>query len=499
MKGLRDGLKDGLGPSKRLDESRLLTLLGVTFNPHWSYGKLPEHLAEPYKRRDFFTMRNEIKNKLITTITGPRQVGKTTIIFQLIDYLLKNRIEPRRIVYIQLDDNSLHNLTDEPLEDSLDVYSRYVIKEPLNKLSETVYLFLDEVQYLNNWSQILKTLYDRKYRIKYFLSGSSSTEIYEASNPLQGRMNKRVISTLKFSDFASFYLQGERPKILEFSVSIRKAMKSAIETGNVKELHEIILQKMTRIAYIEDELRIKFNEYLIRGGYPGLLRLPTYSEASKLLKDSLDLSILDIVKRYQVRNPKYFEKILYLLADVTSKDVSYSSISKNLGIDKITVAEYIEYLKRTYIISLSRFFSKSAMKKLRKDYKIHINDIGLRNAIVSSLNEALLKNRTELGKVLETCTFNHAQRLQFYLSGHDNLDVGYTKIKDREIDIIINYDKYILPIEVKLLGTRSEDEIAINDFMKKHNLNFGIIITEKTLKLHNKILLLPAWLFMLCC
>ena len=179
--------------------------------------------------------------------------------------------------------------------------------------------------------------------------------------------------------------------------------------------------------------------------------------------------------------------------------MNYSSISKNLGIDKVTVAEYIEYLRRTYIISLSRFFSKSGMKRVRKDYKIHVNDIGIRNAVVSSLNETVLNDRTEFGKVLETCTFNHAQRLQFYLSGYDNVDVGYTEIKKKEIDMIINFGRYILPIEVKLLGTRSDDEAALNDFMKEHDLKLGIMVTEKTFKLHNNILLLPAWLFMLCC
>lgn len=492
-------LKDELGSPRRLDESRLLNLLSVSFNPQWSASKLPEHIVEPYRRRDFFTLRDEIKNRLVTLITGPRQVGKTTIIFQLIDYLLKSKIEPKRILYIQLDDTSLQNVTDEPLGDSLDVYSRYILKKPLNKLTETVYVFLDEIQYLENWSQIIKTLYDRKYKIKFFLSGSSSTEIFEASNPLQGRMNKRVISTLKFSDFAGFHLERERSKILNFSLNIREKIGNTMRTGNVKELYDAIMEKKMEIADIEDDLKIKFNEYLIRGGYPGLLRLPSYSQASRLLKDSLDLSILDVVKRYQIRSPKYFEKILYLLSDATSKNINYSSISKNLGIDKITVTEYIEYLKRTYIISLSRFFSTSGMKKIRKDYKIHINDIGLRNAIVSSLNETLLNNRTELGKVLETCTFNHAQRLQFYLSGYDNIDVGYTEIKKKEIDIIINFGKYILPIEVKLHGSRSHDETAVNDFMKEHGLKFGIIVTEKTLKLQNNILLLPAWLFMLCC
>ena len=499
MKKPKKNLKGDTESANQLDEPRLLNLLTISFNPHWSAGELPEYMVENFRRRDFFTLKKEIENNMITLITGPRQVGKTTIIFQLMDHLLKNGVEPKRILYLQMDDNSLQNVTDETLDDSLSVYSKYILKTPLNKLTETVYVFLDEIQYLENWSQIIKSVYDRRYKIKFFLSGSSSTEIYEASNPLQGRLTKRIISTLKFSDFVCFHLQEEREKILEFSLGVRDEIRDAIITGNVKELYGSIMEKRAEIADIEDDLKIRFNDYLIRGGYPRLLRTTTYSEASKFLKDSLDLSILDIVKRYEIRNPKYFENILYLLSDATSKNVSYSSISKNLGIDKVTVAEYIEYLKRTYIISVSRFFSTSSAKRVRKDYKIHVNDVGLRNAVVSSLNESLLNDRTELGKVLETCIYNHAQRLQFYLSGHDNIDVGYTEIRKNEIDIIINFDKHILPIEVKLLGTRPHDETAINDFMKEHDLKFGIIITEKTLKMHNNILLLPAWLFTLCC
>jgi len=417
----------------------------------------------------------------------------------LMDHLIRNGTEPKRVFYLQLDDTTLNNVTSEPLGESLDVFSRYIIKESLGKLSGTVYVFLDEIQYLEDWAQKLKTIFDRKYNIKFFISGSSSTEIYEASDPLQGRMSKRIISTLKFSDFAGFYLEKDRPRILDLGLTIRDGIKAAMEAGDARGLYERVMEGMPAMADIEDELRIRFNDYLIRGGYPALLKVPTYAQATKLLKDSLELSIHDIEKRYQVRNPGYFEKILFLLSDVSSKNVSFSSISRSLGIDKITIAEYIEYLKRTYIISISRFFSRSGMKRLRKDYKIHMNDVGLRNSVLSYLNENLLHDRAELGKVMETCTFNHAQRLQFFLSGYDNIDVGYTEIGGKEIDIIISYGKHTLPIEVKLDGTRSDDESALNSFMRYNGLKLGIIITEKTLKLHGDVLLLPGWLFALCC
>lgn len=485
--------------ASRLDEAKLLNLLSVTFNPHWSAGKLPEHMVEKYRRRDFFTLKNEVEDKAITVLTGPRQVGKTTLMYQLMNELVNSGKDPKRVLYMQMDDTSLQNITEGALEDSLDVYSRYVLKEPLSQIKDTVYVFLDEIQHLENWPNILKTFYDRKYNMKFFLSGSSSTDIYEASNPLMGRMKKKVISTMKFSDFAGFYLQKHRQKIIDFSLSVRTAIGDSMKEGGSSALYKSVMEEKTYISGIEDELKIKFDDYMLRGGYPGLLNLASYSKASEQLKNNMDLAILDLVKRYQVRNPAYFEKILYLLSDATSKNVNYSSISKNIGIDKVTVTEYVEYLRRTYLISLSKFFSASPMKRMRKDYKVHINDTGLRNAIVSRLNETLLNDKSELGKVLETCMFNHAQRLQFYISNHETPEVGYTQINGKEIDIILSYGKSVLPIEVKIDGTRPGDESALKDFMDEHGLKLGIIITGKTLKLHDNILLMPAWMFALCC
>ncbi len=490
------------GPSiakPKLDEQKLLSLLSVTFNRHWTSGKVPEEMIEPYRRRDFFALRGEIGSKHITLITGPRQVGKTSIMFQLIDEIIGRGVEPKRILYVELDDTSLKNVTDDIINDCIEVYTRYVLKEPLAKMSDTVYIFLDEIQHMKGWSHAMKSLYDKKYRIKFFVSGSSSTEIYEASNPLQGRMSKRVISTMKFSDFACFYMRNHRPEILNISIDLRNSMRRSIESGDAKQLYKDIMENMTRTSLIEEELKIRFSEYLIRGGYPGLLRISTYSQASRMLKDKMEMTILDLVKRYKIRNTQYIEKILYLLSDVTSKNMNYSSLSQNLGIDKVTVTEYIGYLEKAYLISLSRFFSVSGMKSMRKDYKIHINDIGLRNAIVSSLNETLLNNRTEMGKVLETCIFNHAQRLQFFLSDHDKVDVGYTETKEGEIDIIINYGKYVLPIEVKHDASGSHDKSALISFMRKQGIELSIMITEKTLKLESDVLFMPAWLFALCC
>lgn len=485
--------------TSKLDEPKLLNLLSVTFNPHWSVGQLPEHMVEKYRRGDFFTLKKEVEDKAVTILTGPRQVGKTTLMYQLIYELIASGKVPKRVIYMQMDDTSLPNITEEALEDSLDVYSRYILKEPLNRIKDTVYVFLDEIQHLENWSGILKTLYDRKYNMKFFLSGSSSTDIYEASNPLQGRMKKRVISTMKFCDFAGFYLKNQERKIRDFSLHIRTSIADSMKEGGSAALYKSIMERKNYISGIEDDLKIKFDDYILRGGYPGLLNLASYSKASEQLRNNMDLAILDLVKRYQVRNPAYFEKILYLLSDATSKNVNYSSISKNLGIDKVTVTEYVEYLRRTYLISLSKFFSKSPMKRMRKDYKVHINDTGLRNVIVSRLNETLLNDKSELGKVLETCMFNHAQRLQFYLSDHETPEVGYTEINGKEIDIVLNYGKNVLPIEVKIDGTRPEDESALRDFMDEHGLKLGIIITGKTLKLHGNILLMPAWMFALCC
>ena len=89
-------------------------------------------------------MRKKMDEKEITAIIGPRQVGKTTTLYQLIDFLISEKgIDPKRAIYFSFDYPRLNAKTS--INEVLDVYATNMLREPLQGLRAPIYVFLDEV------------------------------------------------------------------------------------------------------------------------------------------------------------------------------------------------------------------------------------------------------------------------------------------------------------------------------------------------------------------
>ena len=188
------------------EENELLEILH-SHNRWWTASKVPEGKLEEFKRRDFFKLQDALNQEEITAIIGARRVGKTILIHQLIENLLEQGIDSKRILYLSIDDAYLKLSTGKPLLDVFDTYSKYILHEDLKDLNQQVYFFLDEIQYLDGWESVLKRWYDLKFKLKFIVSGSSSTSITKGSSEaLLGRVEPRIVMPLKFLE-KSFQLR----------------------------------------------------------------------------------------------------------------------------------------------------------------------------------------------------------------------------------------------------------------------------------------------------
>ena len=138
------------------------------FNQHWATGKISEDLAKPFRRSFYFDVLEALENRQVLVVTGLRRVGKSTIMFQVIQELLSKGIAPRNILYFSFDDEKIS------LEKVLETYEKDVLMKSFSVLDERIYLFLDEVQYSKGWEGKLKTFYDLYPKIKFVVSGSAS-------------------------------------------------------------------------------------------------------------------------------------------------------------------------------------------------------------------------------------------------------------------------------------------------------------------------------------
>ncbi len=477
-----------------MEDSELLKLLYIQ-NPWWE----GRGVSVPKgKRRDFYKLKNALQEKQINAIIGPRRVGKSVLMKQLIEYLIAEKTPPKNILFAQLDEKAFEREKEGLINHIMEVYSKYVINTAFPDLAEKVYVFLDEVQHVNEWSDYLKSYYDREYKLKFVVSGSSAAGITKgSSDSLAGRISLHIVLTLKFADFLKF--KGFEDELEDTSLSLRSELRNALDAKRPelldKALREHYLKLVPKHARIEQLL----SEYMIKGGYIELIEEKDYSKCLQYLKDLIQLVIYrDIVKVFDIRNPTNMEDLLQYLGAYSAQQFSENNLAEKLKMKPHTVGEYIDYLEDVYLISTCQIFAKSRAKQLRNPKKAYISDSGVRNMLNGTLSPKALTDSRDVGLMAETLVHNHLTRLAFFLDSY-NSKCYYWK-NGNEIDNIIYYRKNAIPVEVKYQNDiKSEDAQNCRKFVAEYASPFAVIVTKNKLDFKNGVLFIPLWYFLLMC
>jgi predicted AAA+ superfamily ATPase len=176
-------------------------------NPWYRSGKVPPRQLQDFRRRELDPLINDLSTlDFATLLLGGRRVGKSVLMYQMIDFLLQRGVSSINILFIQGDNPILREIHEEKkiLPDILELYQKYIIRTQFQDLKETIYIFIDEAQSLINWDEHIKALIDLKYDVKFVVTGSSSFSLRKgAQNPLTGRVN--VFFIPPFANFYPFY------------------------------------------------------------------------------------------------------------------------------------------------------------------------------------------------------------------------------------------------------------------------------------------------------
>ena len=177
-------------------------------NPWLDNKKINNQFLLGRKRKEFNDIIKRIDDKRILSIIGPRRVGKSILIYQTIDYLLKEKkVDNKRILLFSGDDPNLFFSKTDKLSDVLDVYFNEILEENITNLKSKVYIFIHEVHFIENWQNYLKVYFDRKYNIKFIVTGSSSVHLFkDANDSLFGRIENIYVLPLTFNQFINFYM-----------------------------------------------------------------------------------------------------------------------------------------------------------------------------------------------------------------------------------------------------------------------------------------------------
>ena len=432
-------------------------------NPWWYEKK--EQLPS-FKRSVFPQLLNYIKTKQILAIIGLRRVGKTILIKQLIEHQLIST-NPKNILFFTFEEQWG---TTTVLEDIL-YHFLETIAIPQQKC-----IFLDEIQKVKGWEETLKRFYDRYPDIKFVVTGSASLQITKSVESLAGRIFDLYIAPLSFEEF------------LEMNSITVNAHDVNLEYTHYHTLYQDNL-------YLKEKLIALFSEYLFKGGFPELAKETDEAIIQKYIRNSVIDRILlkDIPEEFSVKNTMALRGIVEYVSRETSGILVLDTLGSILGINKETVSNYVEYLKRAFIIHTIYNYTPSIGKQLRTSKKMHLALPSIAIAM-EAYDRDVLRHSEILGKYVESLI---AVALIYK---YEKIFFWRTPQKD-EVDIVVK-QKTLIPIEVKYQAQITDADCkSIIKFCKKYNVGRAIMVTKETFEVRKfnsiQVDCIPAWVFLI--
>lgn len=459
-------------------------------NVWWQNQKINPQFLLGRKREEFYNIIKKIDEKRILSIIGPRRVGKSTLIYQTINYLLEDKkIDPKRVLLFSGDDPSLFFNENDKISDILEIYFNEILEESISNLTAKVYIFIDEIHFIKNWQNYLKICFDRKYNIKFIVTGSSSLHLFKNANEsLLGRIENIYVLPLTFKQFLNFhrtYVSKQDDIILpKFDLDNPEESFKNLENIYYNENLKITIHKILK-------------EYILVGGYPEYFEDRDIEIWQRHLADDIITRGIykDILTIYNIKSPEILEKLMYYIADNNAQTFSYSSMAGNFGVDTVTLMSYVGYLKQAFLINVLENYSTNIGKIIRSNKKISILDNGIQNSL---LKKKELTNN-DIGHIIESMV-DFDIRL---ICEKENYNQYYYRNSNKEeIDIILDRKIDIIPIEVKYTNQiENADTNTIKNFINKNKeskigkTTFGIIITKNIYKKEENLYYIPYWLF----
>lgn len=344
--------------------------------------------AVPEKHQRYLYPSFNLKNRL-TGLTGPRGVGKTTLMLQ---YIKAHHEQFPATFYFSADHIVFKETT------------IYAFIENLYLTEGTRHFFIDEIHKYDNWSQELKNLYDGFPDMTIVFLGSSSLDLVKGAYDLSRRAKMYKLSGLSFREYLNFYVDANFS-----SVPFSQLMNSST-----------VLREVINFPGLLGH----FHQYLKEGYYP-FAQDDLNSFYEKLMMVIEKTVYEDIANFYDLKtgNLKYFEKILTFLSDKPPGNISINNLAKNLGIDDKTVSNYLKILNETGLVSVI-YAAEKGNARMRKPEKVFLNNTNLQYALSAELSGPI-----EIGTIREL-SFIQAIR-------NASLPIFHSKVGDYEVKDII--------------------------------------------------------------
>ena len=399
------------------------------YNPWWRTPSAIKEESKPHKRLAYYEALKILTHKTIrrfAVLSGMRRVGKTTILYQIIDHLIDRGINPGNILYATFD-NPILKLVN--VENVLSIY------EGMYPIEGTRYILFDEVQYTENWELWMKVIYDSRKDIRLIATGSASPILERGdADSGTGRWSVLKIPTMSFYEYCR--LLGLDLPVLEDELRLSELQGfSSAQLGS-------LMDKFT-------PLQNHFNRYLMIGGFPELVLSDDDVYAQRMLREDVVDKVIkrDVLSLFNIRSPLLMEKLFLYLCMNSTEIFNATTAAKELENTSITTVEsYIKALEMSNLIYLAKPMDVGSKGALKGKPKIFIADAAIRNAVL--MIDDVLSDEKELGAMVETTVYKHM--VSFYQGSPAQL--GYfrkAKNNQKEVDVVVELPRQKILCEVK--------------------------------------------------
>jgi predicted AAA+ superfamily ATPase len=433
---------------------------------------------------------------LIQVIRGPRQVGKTTAILQLVGSLLANDVHPTDILLLRFDLQSLREAGG--LLGLVRWYEENVRGRALDE-GAPAYLLLDEVHKLPRWNEEVKHLVETA-RPRMVITGSSSVLVARGTREsLAGRVQTTEFPTFSFREVLEAWHPDLAPPVppLRFLSTFDPGAREVF-----RELHAFAEARARPLARALDR-------YYLRGGYPRLHSGEVAADgwADYLIETVFDRVLgVDIPELFAVQQPQLLRHLFLSLARRTGQEVSQLDLAAEanaagLRTNQPTVGRYLHYLADALLVREFRRFPMGKAKTARVPVKVTLTDLGVRNAIFRGAPSLSGSAPDLVGPLVETVVQTVIRdtdlAVHFY---RDRTDPSDRRSPFQEVDFVAERtDGEVLPVEVKFRRKLDDSDFkGLSAFMKQHRCGRGVVVSRDTTGLEkDRVLVLPLRDFLL--
>ena len=369
--------------------------------------------------------------KLIKVVSGIRRCGKSTLLEIYQDYLIKNGIDLCQIIYINFEDPDNEELTDYKK-----LYE-YIKAKLVPK--KTTYIFLDEIQAVNDYQKAIDGLFIKKNTDIYITGSNAYFMSGELATLLSGRYVEIEMLPLSFKEYVS-------------------------ANSNISDLAGL------------------YRKYLEQSSFPYVLQLDDNKELVRAYLAGLYNTVIlkDVIQRNKIADAASLENIVKFIFDnignqISSKKISDTLISKGKKVSSHTVDNYLNYLVKSFILYKANRFDIKGKKYLESNGKYYLVDVGLRYFLLGS-------KYVDSGHILENIVFLELLRrgYEVYIGKIDNYEVDFIAVKNGY------YEYYQVYETVRDKATLERELMPLNK-IKDHNLKYLLTMDNVPNVSHNGI------------